>query len=330
MKNVRLALLALVAPFLVGCVNVKVSQEVSPSGFSSVYYEYDYSELEDLSRALADAELDEDMSDQDFCDQLEDNHRLAFFRCEAEDGIGKVWGSYQVPSHRFKEQDGYYRLDIRELFNVLAMGSNNRPTEANINSHQELGIAMNYAIKMPGTIVSTDLGTIENNKVVLSSSENMFDPNKYYYVVSKTRFATKANPFDSIEHSYTQRTIHPLSIRSGRTNTEGRGLERRKVSKNAKISRRNRSLRRGMGQRQEEGEAHVYRQSRNQAFRSANESGKGSKNQNLPLRPRSTNAKWGYTLRGHHANRNTVSAKKRMYRGQATYRRGNLREYNRR
>jgi len=191
-----------------GCIKINVDQKISSNGIMDTTMEIDYSQL---ANAIPQAEGTQPPDFSTFCEQqreqFEARENLISFKCTSPEKFKSViTAKERLDGSIFIKEDGLlatkYRYDLGAYQKYAEQFSNNQQIQglpddgqANISELtdeqiQQLALAgfeITYTVEMPGTITTTNIGKIENNKVVISLAElsKLNDPNTKKVIISE-------------------------------------------------------------------------------------------------------------------------------------------------
>ena len=149
---------------LSGCIQAELKEVIHEDGMSDVTVKMDVSALTSMPGADPT---------QNPCDDVDaENSPLTDIQCTYENGIATVTGRLnRAGMPGFTMEGGKYRLDIKngfEVFSSAAPGTQSMPmpTQANeqqIQQMKAMGFALDYYVKMPGSVTNQSGGELQDD-----------------------------------------------------------------------------------------------------------------------------------------------------------------------
>ena len=179
-----------------GCINIEANQKINNDGTSEIELIYDFSALEEASSEYGAIDEDQGQDTEQMCKDFLKNTTWKNAECRITDNDSKIMISGEIsllgdPHFEIVKSIPYitYRYDVTDINNIME--------DASIVEEQEeddledslvemksmaamLGIEMTYTLEMPGEIVSSEMGTIRNNKAVIDMLDLMEEEDPVY------------------------------------------------------------------------------------------------------------------------------------------------------
>lgn len=137
---------------------------------------------------------------EDPCENLSIGEDIIDVTCVVENGgsIVHITGKQPViDDGSFEALNGFYRLRIENLGEDMMEGAEEMSVEektAQKELFNSMGVSMTMHISLPGEIISTDIGTLENNVVTMDAFD-MPETTNDLFIVSKGPNATGVSPW---------------------------------------------------------------------------------------------------------------------------------------
>ncbi len=181
------ALAVILIIFLSGCVNRYYSETISPNGQDKVVIKIDFSQIAGMMQSMSgnsSYNFSKNMSDS--CNDFKNNQSIAMSNKEcnydSKTNVATLSGYVQLSKSVFSSENKngkieyVYHLNHLKQLNELLFSSGSSSSLPNATSldkmnAQELKMTetmfpINFTVKMPGKIISSDVGKVANNSVV--------------------------------------------------------------------------------------------------------------------------------------------------------------------
>lgn len=165
---------------LSGCIKMTVNQTIDTDGSSHMEVVYDMTAMVDSVQSMDDGSNPDALSiitpedAQASCDQFASETAWANPTCSIEGYVFTMGGDVQLVSPEFTTSKGLggtnYSYDLKNLYTQLQAVGDSQGQEFSDTALKEqkeyvelTGIELTYTLTMPGTITSTDVGTISED-----------------------------------------------------------------------------------------------------------------------------------------------------------------------
>ncbi len=178
-KHSKLLLLLSIGILLSGCMSIEYNMDVQEDGSVQIKVIQDITESNEIQE-----EFGQDLFNP--CEDFLTTDDIPNGKCVVEgENIGVITFTEDL-SDQFEAKDGFYRLRLPHFAENFAE-QGEEITDENIKSQETnanaMGIKMSISVGLPGEIISTDVGTIESNRVKIDPFAVL--PSGEYFIVSK-------------------------------------------------------------------------------------------------------------------------------------------------
>jgi len=162
--------LLVVVVFISGCYSIDITHSIEPEGLSSISIIMNMTSLIDSMPDNATEGIDNSsMTFESGCADYENNTLITC--SEISLGVIQLEGDFEVPLIETESlQETRYTYDALFVFDILAALSDD-PTEQltqdNLGEMEMLNPELTYIVSMPGTILTSEVGDIFENVVII-------------------------------------------------------------------------------------------------------------------------------------------------------------------
>lgn len=211
-KNISLILILISVLFISGCISMDVKQKINRDGTSEIEIIYDLSAILGMAEQLGNSSGQQgnisvgEGSKENFtqaCEGFNKEMKLKNAKCVTTEDY-KIIINFDTslennPAFKVSRSIPYitYEYDVKNVYNILSdlpsvnQGGTGESQQEKFSdeeliqakSMKAMGVKYSYTLEMPGKISKTDVGNVQENKVVI----DMFDMigKEHIYVQSK-------------------------------------------------------------------------------------------------------------------------------------------------